>query len=274
MANRQGIGTETFHDISSGETGADPMTDLPQGLLQTSLLLAGVVAPELAETCPGPISLAVGLQEFVLVEGLGTHAADLLLRLAATLRRPAAGRIFHWGRDLFALSRQALYPWRMQLALVSPLQSLLPRLTVLENVTLSQTLTTARSAGEVVQEHRALLEQLALLEYLPSYPEELPRRQYQLALWARELIKRPRLILGVMADQAEQCDAPDVVEYVFPWLEEYHNRRRGAVVLAGPALEFGYQVADRRVHCQAGRWQEQPLPGRDNQPLLGYVELW
>ena len=44
------------------------------------------------------------LQEFVLLEGLTTREADLLLRLAATLRRPAAGRIFHWGRDLFALS--------------------------------------------------------------------------------------------------------------------------------------------------------------------------
>ena len=250
------------------------MTDLPGGLLQTSLLLAGVVAPELAESCPGPISLAVGLQEFVLVEGLSTRNADLLLRMAATLRRPEVGRIFHWGRDLFALSRRALYPWRQQLALVSPLQSLLPRLTVLENVTLSQTLTRFQTAREVAQQHQALLEQLALLEYLPSYPEELPRRQYQLALWARELIKQPRLILGVLADQAEACDAPDVVQYLFPWLEEYHNQRRGAVVLAGPALEFGYRVADRRVNCRGGRWQEQPLPGRDNQPLLGYLELW
>ncbi len=121
--------------------------DLPRGLLQTSVLLEAVTAPELADFCPGPVSLAVGLHEFVVLEGLTTREADALLRLAATLRRPAAGRIFHWGRDLFSLSREDLYPWRRRLALVSPFQSLLPRLTVQENVTLSQTLNSPKTRG-------------------------------------------------------------------------------------------------------------------------------
>jgi ABC-type lipoprotein export system ATPase subunit len=248
--------------------------DTPQGRLQDSLWLEGVEAPELAESCPGPITLSVGLREFVLLEGLSSREADALLRLAATLRRPAAGRIRHWGKDLLALSRRALYPWRMQLAFVSPFQSLLPRLTVRENVTLSQTLIASRPAAEVVKQHRGLLEQLALMDYLTSYPGELPQRQYHLALWARELIKEPRLILGVLAGQAEQGDASEVVEHLFPWLTEYHNRRQGAVLLAGPALEFAYRVADRRLECREGRWREQALPGRDNQPLLGYLKLW
>ena len=253
---------------------AAPTADLPPRILQTSLLLEGVTAPELAEFCPEPVSLAVGLSEFVLLEGLTTREADLLLRLAATLRRPAAGRIFHWGRDLFALSRRALYPWRGKLAFVSPFQSLLPRLSVLENVTLSQTLTTARSAREVARQQHTLLEQLDLTEYLSRYPGELPVRQYHLALWARELIKQPHLILGVLSGQAEQCDSPDVAGYLLPWLKEYHTNRRGAVLLGGPFLESAHQVADRRLDCRGGRWQEQPLGGRDSRPLIAYLDLF
>ncbi len=253
---------------------AGPTANLTRNTLQTSLLLEGVAAPELAEFWPSPVSLAVGLREVVLLEGLGAREADLLLRLAATLRRPAAGRIFHWGRDLFSLSRRALYPWRRQLAFVSPFQALLPRLTVLENVTLSQTLNTAQTAAEVAEQQHSLLEQLTLTEYLPRYPGELPVRQYHLALWARELIKQPRLILGVLAGQAEHEEAPDLAQFLLPFLIEYHTNRRGAVLLAGPVLDFAYHVADRRLDCRVGLGPEQPLPGRDNLPLIAYLDLF
>ena len=252
----------------------EPAANLPRGLLQTSLLLEAVTAPELAESCPGPVSLAVGLCEFVVLEGLTTREADSLLRLAATLRRPSGGRIFHWGKDLFALARQDLYPWRRRLALISPFQSLLPRLTLLENITLSQSLNRPKAAAEVAREQQSLLKQLSLWEYLSLYPGELPLQQYHLALWARELLKEPLLILGVMPGQAEECDAPTLTEYLLPWMEDYYYHRRGAVLLAGPQLDFAYHVADRRLSCRGGGWQEHSLPGHRDEPLINYLDLF
>ena len=246
---------------------------LPEDILQTSLILAEVAAPEFSEQCPGKISLSVGLEEGVLLEGLSAREADLLLRLAATLRRPAGGRIYHWGRDLFALTRRALYPWRRRLAFVSPFQSLLPRLTVLENVTLSQTLTTPQTAATVGQEHGELLEQLALVEYLSRFPPELPTRQYHLALWARELIKNPQLILGVLAGQEEPHGAPSLLPHLLPLFQDYRTQRRGAMLLAGPFLEPMHPVADRLLSCRGEFWREQSLPGRWDRPLLGYLNL-
>jgi ABC-type lipoprotein export system ATPase subunit len=263
-----------WHRSMRRRAEAAQKTDLPRGLLQTSVVLEGVTAPELADFCPSPVSLAVGLHEFVVLEGLTTREADALLRLAATLRRPTAGRIFHWGRDLFALSRGELYPWRRRLALVSPFQSLLPRLTVQENVTLSQTLNSPKTPREVAQEQRELLTRFSLWDYLSFYPGELPLRQYHLALWARELIKEPLLILGVMPGQAEECDAPTLTEHLLPWLEEYHNSRRGAILLAGPQLEFTYLVADRRLHCRGDLWLDQSLPGRQDEPLIRYLDIF
>ncbi len=126
----------------------------------------------------------------------------------------------------------------------------------------------------MAQEQRDLLTQLSLWDYLPLYPGELPLRQYHLALWARELIKEPLLILGVMPGQAEECDAPTLTEYLLPWLEDYHNSRRGAVLLAGPQLEFTYHVADRRLQLPGGSLAGAVLAGaagRASDRLPGFV---
>lgn len=256
-----------------GRQGGETAPPLPAGILQASLIMSEVTAPELFQVCSRSISLTVGLEECVLLQGLSTREADPLLRLAATLRRPAEGRIYHWGRDLFALSRRALYPWRGRLAFVSPFQSLLPRLTVLENVTLYQTLTTPRSAAAVGQDSRKLLEGLDLMEFLSFYPPELPLRQYHLSLWARELIKNPQLILGVLAGQEESFGAPTLLPHLLPLFRDYRTQRRGAILLAGPFLEPVFPVADRLLSCRGEFWRDQPLPGRRDQPLLSYLNL-
>ncbi|MBM4288571.1 MAG: hypothetical protein FJ135_10580 [Deltaproteobacteria bacterium] len=246
---------------------------VPAEVLQSSLLLENLVLPEALDSCPGPINLTVGLQEFLLIEGLSALEADVLLRTAATLRRPVAGRIYHWGRDLFALPRRSLYPWRKRLAFVSPWQSLLPRLTLLENVTLPLTLATGRSAPELGRQHQALLEQLSLAEYQSSYPGELPARVQHLALWAREMIQQPLLILGVLAGQEEVYGAPVLAPHLLPLLEDYHRQGRGAIVLAGPFLDWAYPVADRRLSCRENGWEERPLPGRRQHPLINYLKV-
>ncbi|AEB09396.1 hypothetical protein Desac_1541 [Desulfobacca acetoxidans DSM 11109] len=243
------------------------------GLLHTSLVLSEVVAPELKVSRHGPVSLTVGLQEFVLLAGLTAREADYLLRLAATLRPPSGGRIFHWGQDLFSLPRNALYLWRARLAFVSPFQSLLPRLTVLENITLSQTLLTGRSPDEVASQHQVLLNRLDLMPFLADHPRTLPVRAYHLALWARELLKQPELILGLLPSSEDLYGGPPLTLYLLPLLQEFHARRRGAILLAGPDLASFYHAADRLVRCREDVWQGEPLPGRANQPLIDYLNL-
>ncbi len=120
--------------------------DLPLRILQTSLLLEGVTAPELEEFCSEPVSLAVGLSEFVLLEGLTTREADLLLRLAADVAPTGGGPDLPLGPGSVCSESPGPLSLAGKAGLCLPFQSLLPRLSVLENVTLSQTLTTARSA--------------------------------------------------------------------------------------------------------------------------------
>lgn len=248
-----------------------PATDVdPAARLTSALLLVAVVAPEL-ELLPQPFSFHLGLQEFVLLTGLGLRDADLFLRLAAHLRRPAAGQILHWGQDLFSLPRPQRYQQRGRLAFVSPFQSLLPRLTVAENLVLAKTLTTAVPPTVVLNQYQELWQRLRLTGWLDLYPRELPPLQYQLALWGRELVKDPDLILGLLPHPEGSLAAfPDIIG---PVLLAFHAQRSCALLLAGSALTFAYQAADRLVRVSPQGWQENPLPGRGGRSRLQYLTL-
>ncbi len=246
---------------------------LPQARFTTSLLLEKVVPAPGWEPDIAPLSLGLGLTEFCLLEGLDVRRADLLLRSAATLLAPLSGRIFHWGENLLSLSRRQLYPWRRRLAFVSPGHALLPRLTLQENLTLAQNLTGQHQTAAALQRYNASLGQLGLGPYLEQYPQELPSRVYQLALWARELVKEPRLLLGVLAGQEDPQGAPALAPHLFPLLRDYHQEGRGAILLAGPWLAPAYTLADRRLLLQTAVWQEEPLPQHHCHPLASYLPI-
>ena len=238
--------------------------------LTTSLLMMNLVAPEL-KVLPRPFSFQLGLKEFVLLGGLSSRDADLFLRLAARLHHPEAGQILHWGQDLFALPRPQRYQQRGRMAFVSPFQSLLPRLTLGENLVLAKTLTTPISPAAVLDRYQDLWERLQLLPWLQHYPRELPPLCYQLALWGRELTKDPDLILGLLP--YPEGNLTELSRILGPVLINFQARQSGALLLAGPALEFALPVADRLVQASPCGWQEYPLPGRARHSLLRFLPL-
>lgn len=249
------------------------LTSSPPVPLLTSLVLHEVVPTAQWSADLSLLSLTLGYTDFCLLEKVPVVLADALLRVAATLAPPLTGAIRHWGRDLSTLARRQLYPWRRRLAFVSPEHALLPRLTLAENLSLPQLLLSKRRAlgGGPLPPH--LVARLGLSPYLSSYPRDLPPRQYQLALWARELVKEPRLILGVLAGREAPHGAPALAPVLLPILEEYHRQRRGAILLAGPWLEVAYPLADRLIQAQGPAWQEYALPRRHGHPLPSYLRV-
>ncbi len=249
------------------------LTASPPAPLLTSLVLQKVVPTAQWSPDLSPLSLTVGYTDFCLVEKVPVVMADALLRVAATLAPPLTGAIWHWGRDLSILARRQLYPWRRRLAFVSPEHALLPRLTLAENLSLPQMLRSKYRMRGRLQPPPDLLAQLGLTPYLNSFPRELPPRQYQLALWARELVKEPRLILGVLAGREDPHGAPALIPVLLPILEEYHQQRRGAILLAGPWLEVAYPCADHLIQAQGPAWEEHPLPRRHGHPLSAHLRI-
>ena len=105
-------------------------------MLKESLRLEDVILAGHPHGWPRPLNLSVGLLEFVLVEGADWEASLPLLHVMATLARPLAGQVRHWGLEAAIQPHYALFDLRRRMAIVAHRETLLHRLTVLENITL------------------------------------------------------------------------------------------------------------------------------------------
>ena len=80
--------------------------------------------------------------------------------------------------------------------------------------------------------------------------------------------------MGILAGQAEEGDAPALAEQLLPWLEDYHNNRRARFFWPGRSWTLSTAWPTGALACRGDLWQEQSLPGRDNQPLIAYLDLF
>jgi ABC-type lipoprotein export system ATPase subunit len=143
------------------------------------------------------VSLAVVRGEFLIVTGRSGSGKTTLLNLAAGLTPPSAGRVAWQDVDLWRLSDQQRSHLRHErLGFVFQFPSLLPALTVLENVILP---TTFRRGGDPSGSHkhaRELLHTVGLDDKLNAYPRQLSAGQQQRVVVARALLNQPQVLLA------------------------------------------------------------------------------
>lgn len=117
-----------------------------------------------------------------------------LLHLIAGLLKPTRGSVTINGQCLSELSASRCDRFRgRHLGIVFQRFYLLPALTVLENLTLTQVLAHVPSSVGAVRE---LLEKLDIAPCLKAYPHELSQGQAQRVAIARALVHRPSLIIA------------------------------------------------------------------------------
>ena len=155
------------------------------------------------------VDLTVARGEFLIITGRSGSGKTTLLNLAAGLTPPTQGRVL-WeeagspsgdagGRvlDLWRLSdRQRSLLRNERIGFVFQFPSLLPALTVLENVTLP-TVFSANGAGPQTRAWATeLLHTVGLAEKLNVYPRQLSAGQQQRVVVARALFNRPQVLLA------------------------------------------------------------------------------
>lgn len=142
------------------------------------------------------VDLAVERGEFVMITGRSGSGKTTLLNLAAGLTTPSSGRVTVDGVDLWSLSdRERSLLRNRTLGFVFQFPSLLPHLTVLENVGLPTSFGTAPVDGSA--KHAAgLLALVGLSDKLRAYPRQLSAGQQQRVVLARSLVNGPELILA------------------------------------------------------------------------------
>ncbi|MBL8140864.1 MAG: ATP-binding cassette domain-containing protein [Acidobacteria bacterium] len=194
------------------------------------------------------LQLTVERGEFVFLTGPSGSGKSTFLRLLVRDEVPTSGRLVVDGRDLAALSRAEVQAYRRSVGFVFQDFKLIPRRTVLENVTV-----VLRALGQPpsVQRRRALavLQGVGLQHRLDAFPLELSGGEQQRVAIARALVNDPVLVL---ADEPTGNLDADLARDVIQLFREM-NARGTTVVVATHDRGLIARVGHRAITLAHGR---------------------
>ena len=143
------------------------------------------------------VSLEVRWGELIVIVGRSGTGKTTLLNLAAGLVRPTAGRVTINNRVLADMTDRQISALRSQMiGFIFQFPSLLPSLTVKENVCLPAIFTRGREKRNAGERAESLLESMGLAEKLDVYPRQLSAGEQKRVVIARSLINGPQLVLA------------------------------------------------------------------------------
>lgn len=123
------------------------------------------------------------------------RCATILLKICATLMRPTSGRISWFGRSADEVDKEWFYQVRRRIGFVHRETSLISNMTILDNISLGIQYHEELAREQAYDRVTELLKQFELYEYRFLRPAQLTFEQRRLAVYARELVKKPQLLL-------------------------------------------------------------------------------
>jgi putative ABC transport system ATP-binding protein len=194
------------------------------------------------------VSLEAPAGAVTAVVGPAGSGKTSLLHLLAGLDRPTAGCVALDGRNLRGLDDIELTRLRRdRIGLLLPAASVLPTITVRENVALPLLIARRPPAPEAID---ALLERVGLAHLADARPAQLTAPERQRVALARALIGGPSLLL---ADEPAGDMDPEEGAHLLLLLREIAHEDGVTVVLFTRDIDDAAGVADHTVTLEAGR---------------------
>lgn len=194
------------------------------------------------------VSLEAPAGEVTAVVGPAGSGKTSLLHLLAGLDRPAAGTVTLDGRPLRELDDVELTRLRRdRIGLLLPGASVLPTITVRENVALPLLIARRPYEPEAVD---ALLDRVGLGERRDEMPGNLTAAERQRAALARSLVGRPSVLL---ADEPAGGLEPEEGAHLLLLLRAIAHDEGITVVLFTRDIDDAAGVTDRIVELEGGR---------------------
>jgi putative ABC transport system ATP-binding protein len=218
--------------------------------------MAGVIAHNLFHRVGAPragvdvlrdVSIAAPAGEVTAIVGPAGAGKTSLLHVLAGLDRPTSGSVSLDGRNLRGLDDIELTRLRRdRIGLLLPAASVLPTITVRENVALPLLIARRPPAPEAVD---ALLERVGLAHRADDRPGQLTAAERQRVALARALVAGPSLLL---ADEPAGDMDPEEGARLLLLLREIAHEDGVTVVLFTRDIDDAAGVADQIVSLDGG----------------------
>ena len=166
-----------------------------------------------------------------------------------------AGHIFIDGIDILA-QKTDINKIRAEVGMVFQSFNLFPQKSVLENVTLAQTVVRKRSGSDSEKKAMALLEKVGIVDKKNVYPDQLSGGQQQRVAIARALAMDPKVMLF---DEPTSALDPEMIGEVLDVMKTLAKEGMTMVVVTHE-MGFAREVADRVIFMDAGAIVEEGTP--------------
>jgi D-methionine transport system ATP-binding protein len=171
-----------------------------------------------------------------------------LVRVINLLNRPTQGQVIVGGRELTALSGEALRVARRDIGIIFQHFNLLSSRTVYGNVALPLEIA-GLPADEIKARVEPLLALVGLAELADRYPAQISGGQKQRVGIARALANRPKVLLS---DEATSALDPETTRSILALLQKINQDMGLTIVLITHQMQVIKQVADRVAVIDAG----------------------
>lgn len=196
------------------------------------------------------VNLKVEPGEFVVVTGRSGSGKTTLLNLVAGMVRPTQGEVWVDGVEIEKLNDRQQARFRNQkIGFVFQFASLMPTLTVLENVLLPTIFGSHPQKQAARQRGLALLEEVGLKEKLEAFPNQLSAGQQQRVVITRALINQPEVLL---ADEPTSNLDEQTEREIMSLIKELHSRTGITVMLVTHSAGLA-SYGTRSIEMNAGR---------------------
>jgi polar amino acid transport system ATP-binding protein len=190
--------------------------------------------------------------EVVVVIGPSGSGKSTFLRCLNRLEEIDSGEIIIDGVDIYG-KKVNINEVREEIGMVFQLFNLFPHRTVLENVTLAQTVVRGRNKEEATEISRGLLRKVGILEKENVYPAQLSGGQQQRVAIARALAMHPKIM---MFDEATSALDPEMIGEVLDVMKTL-AREGMTMVVVTHEMGFAREVSDRVVFMDGGEIVEE-----------------
>ncbi|HWP80388.1 MAG TPA: amino acid ABC transporter ATP-binding protein [Candidatus Acidoferrum sp.] len=203
--------------------------------------------------------------EVVSIIGPSGSGKSTFLRCLNLLEQPTSGQIIFEGVDITD-KKVNVDIHRQKMGMVFQNFNVFPHLTVLDNITLAPVTLGKKSKAEAIEQAKALLDRVGLLEKAPEFPNRLSGGQKQRLAIVRALAMEPDVMLF---DEPTSALDPEMVGEVLAVIRQLVEGGMTTVIVTHE-MGFAREVSDRVLFMDEGIIAEQGSPeelfGRPQNP--------